>query len=58
MTEVSKHLGVHRATVYRWLDDGLPSHQPRGENGRRLFDLEEVDEWLRSRCSANDGDAA
>lgn len=46
------HIGVSRATLYRYLElEGLPSHQPAGARGRRLFDVAEIDAWLRNRCS-------
>lgn len=51
VNHVCESLGVSRATLYRWVAAGLPSYQPGGPNGRRLFDLEEVQTWVRSRCS-------
>lgn len=65
--DVAKLLGVSRATVYRYVADGMPSHSPGGPKGRRLFDPLEVQEWVKSRCSQPspdestdrvDGDAA
>ena len=49
--EVATLLGVTRATLYRWMALGLPSHQPGGPNGRRLFDTDEVQAWVKSRCT-------
>lgn len=49
--DTAEHIGVSRATLYRYLAAGLPSHQITGANGRRFFDLAEVDAWLRSRCT-------
>lgn len=46
---LADHFKMSRSTVYRWLDEGCPSHRPRG---RALFDLTEVEAWIRSRCSA------
>lgn len=49
--EAAEHLGISRQTLYTWLEHGLPTHQPAGERGRRRFYREELDAWLRSRCS-------
>lgn len=46
-------LPCSRRTLHRWIDDGLPSHQPGGERGRRVYVWVEVERWLRSRCIAN-----
>lgn len=51
VADACTYAGVSRATLYRYIDDGLPSHQPAGRNGRRLFDQDEIDAWLRNRCS-------
>lgn len=48
-TDAARHLGVSRQTVYRWLELGLPSHQPAGPRGRRIFKLTELDAWIDSR---------
>ena len=40
------------ATLYRYMDVGLPSHQPM-PGGRRVFKYDEVDAWLKSRCFDN-----
>lgn len=44
--DVSKHLGVAKDSVYRWIDHkALPAHKI----GRLWkFKLSEVDEWVRS----------
>ena len=43
---ITKALGISRATLYRWIDRGLPHHRV----GRVvLFDLDEVDSWLRAQ---------
>ena len=44
--EISKHLGVARDTVYRWIEQrGLPAHKI----GRLWkFKLVEVDLWVQS----------
>ena len=46
VTEVARHLGVARDTVYRWIDSrGLPAHRV----GRFWkFQLSEVDAWVKS----------
>lgn len=49
--QVLERLHISRPTLYRYLEDGLPSHQPGGPNAPRLFDPHEVDAWVRSRCS-------
>lgn len=49
--QVRSRLHISRQTLYRYLEDGLPCHQPGGEKGTRLFDPVEVDMWIRSRCS-------
>lgn len=42
---ITKALGISRATLYRWLDRGLPHHKV----GRVvLFDLDEVEAWLKA----------
>lgn len=51
--QVCEHLQISRATLYRWKAEGLPVHSGRGQ---LRFDIQEVDDWLRSRCS--DSDAA
>lgn len=45
-TEVARHLGVVKDTVYRWREHkGLPAHKI----GRLWkFQLSEVDEWVRA----------
>lgn len=48
--EVGQLLGVSRATVYRYLALGMPSHSPH-KRGRRLFDPLEVQAWVKSRCT-------
>jgi len=53
--EVAIHLRVSYATVGRWVKLGLPTHQAT-TRGRRLFDLVEVDSWLKSRWSAPNPD--
>lgn len=37
-----------KQTLYRYLAEGLPSHQVRSR-GRRLFDPAEVRQWVDSR---------
>lgn len=54
--EIREVLNVSRATLYRWIGEGLPSHQPGGPKGRRLFDPDEVAVWIKSRCLARHGD--
>lgn len=59
--QVTERLHISRPTLYKYLADGLPSHQPGGKGTPRLFDPLEVDEWVRSRCSdltPGDGAAA
>ena len=46
VTEVARHLGVARDTVYRWIDSRrMPAHRV----GRFWkFQLSEVDAWVKS----------
>lgn len=47
--EVAALLGVHRSTVWRWLDGGLiPA--PRRVGGRTLWSREEIE--LFARCAS------
>ena len=48
--DVSKHLGVAKDSVYRWIDHkALPAHKI----GRLWkFKLSEVDDWVRSGGAA------
>ena len=56
--QIAARLQVSRATLYRYLADGLPSHQAGGKKGDRRYDPDEVDEWIRSRCFAKSGEGA
>ena len=49
--EVSKHLGVAKDSVYRWIDHkALPAHKI----GRLWkFKLSEVDDWVRAGGAAD-----
>lgn len=51
-TDVARHLGVVKDTVYRWREHkGLPAHKI----GRLWkFQLSEVDEWVRAGGADND----
>ncbi len=54
--EIAEHLGVVRASVYRWIDRrSLPAHRV-GKLWK--FKKDEVDEWVRSGGAADDGRAA
>lgn len=53
INEVCEYLGISHPTLYRWLKQGLPSHQINPPRGRRLFVQAEVDAWICSRWSAN-----
>jgi excisionase family DNA binding protein len=52
LDEISKHLGVARDSIYRWIDKkGLPAHKM----GRLWkFKISEVDEWVRAGGAAQD----
>lgn len=58
--EVMKHLRIgSKHTLRKYRTQGLPAHQVGGQH---LFDIDEVDAWVRSRCSdltpgRNDQDA-
>ena len=56
--QIRAELDISPATYYRWLSLGMPSHQPSGPRGRRLFDRDEVAEWVKSRCFAKTGEGA
>lgn len=46
---ITKALGISRATLYRWVERGLPNHKV----GRVvLFDLDEVERWIRAQAAA------
>lgn len=49
--QVAELLHVTEQTIYRWLKqpDPIPSHQV-AVRGRRLFDPDEVQRWVRFRC--------
>jgi excisionase family DNA binding protein len=49
VNELAAHFGKDRVTMYRWLKLGMPGHRP---GGSLLFDLDEVEDWVRSRCSS------
>lgn len=40
-----------RVTLYRYEAEGLPFHQVR-KGGPKLYDREQVQAWVNSRCSA------
>ena len=46
--EIREILGVSRATFYRYLTAGLPSH---GHGRQRRFDADEIIAWLDSSTS-------
>ena len=43
LSELCERLGRHRSTVYRYIDDGMPSYQYLGS---RVFRWSEVAEWV------------
>ena len=47
--EVCEYLGISHPTLYRWMKQGLPSHQISSPRGRRLFVRAEIDGWICSR---------
>jgi len=49
--EIAEHLGVRRATIYKWITrKNMPAHKL----GRLWkFKVDEVDEWLRSGEAAD-----
>jgi excisionase family DNA binding protein len=50
LDDITRHLGVSRDTIYRWIDDrGLPAHKV----GRLWkFKVSEVDAWVRDGKAA------
>lgn len=51
LSAICDRLGKSPATVHRWIRLGMPKHQPAGKGGDLLFQPDEVDEWVKSRCS-------
>jgi excisionase family DNA binding protein len=51
-TEVCEALRISRPTLSRWMKDGMPAHQVNPNRGRLFFDLAEVNDWIKSRCSS------
>jgi predicted DNA-binding transcriptional regulator AlpA len=49
--EIRAALRISEPTLYRYLADGMPSHQINAR-GRRYYDLEEVRAWVMSRCTS------
>ncbi|MCB1914097.1 MAG: helix-turn-helix domain-containing protein [Rhodocyclaceae bacterium] len=54
-SDVARHLGVVKDTVYRWRErKGLPAHKI----GRLWkFQLSEVDEWVRAGGAGDESDS-
>jgi len=52
---VAAHLDVNKDSIYRWINNkGLPVHKV----GRLFrFKLSEVDEWVRTGGSSEEGDS-
>ena len=51
ITEAVMRLGVHPATIYRWVDRGLLK-AVRDSSGKRIFTAEELDRFAREREAA------
>ena len=51
LDEITRHLGVSRDTVYRWIENkGMPAHKL----GRLWkFQVSEVNEWVRAGKAAD-----
>lgn len=45
---VMRFLGITMPTLRRYMKAGLPYYQNQGERGRLMFDLQEVDLWVRA----------
>jgi excisionase family DNA binding protein len=52
--EVARRAGVTPAAVRRWADSGILPFE-RTETGRRLFDVDDVETFLRDRESRKRG---
>ena len=51
--DIAEHLGVVKASIYRWIESrGLPAHRV-GKLWR--FNKDEVDQWVRRGGTANTG---
>ena len=53
LAELCHYLDVTEPTIYRWMKLGMPSIQIV-RNGKRYFDLDEIDEWIKSRSTSPD----
>lgn len=51
LKEICEYLGVSRDTVFKWIDSkNMPAHKM----GRQWkFNLDEVDNWIKSGASAD-----
>lgn len=47
ISDVMEKFKVSRATVYRWMDAGLPALRPAG--GAPRFDPAEVEKWVKEQ---------
>lgn len=48
INQIAKHFGVHRATIYNWINKlGMPYEL--SPSGTRRFDLEKIIEWNDKR---------
>jgi excisionase family DNA binding protein len=50
MRDLQERLKVSRATLNRWLADGMPSEKL---GGVRLFNPEKVEAWIAARAQSN-----
>jgi excisionase family DNA binding protein len=59
-TDVARQLGVHRNTVYRWIESGrLPAFQLGGAKYAVRIDEHELERWLHGQVggrAADNGD--
>ncbi len=53
MRDLAERFRVSRATLYRWVDQGMPSEKI---GGVRLFDPEKVEAWIANRAREEDRD--
>lgn len=52
-TEVCEKLNIHRNTLKRWRDQGLPYHKV---NRSIRFDMDEVSDWVKGTSQYNDNE--
>lgn len=47
MTEAANYAGISRRQIYRWLDEGLPTHSKSGRC--RLVKIADLVDWIETK---------